>query len=63
MTEPHTIPVSQAVGRIDWYGTANFLYGIDSKGSVIRFIPLARGARKPGMLAPHRRRIPKHRKP
>lgn len=54
----HTIPVSRPfVGRVEWAGNENFLYGIDSEGTVKRLQPYARSARKPGRTSSPLERI------
>ena len=45
---PDTI---KPVGRIEWAGTGNFLYGIDQIGQVFRFEDVRRTAPKPSLTS------------
>lgn len=44
----HHVPVRTPVGKVEWAGTTNFLYGIDSEGTVFRFEPYAGTPPQPG---------------
>lgn len=46
-----TPPPARPVGRIRWFGTPLFLYGVDSQGNVFRFEPSAPQRRRPGKIS------------